>query len=302
MSNPQYLHGKRTEALFEMVVASLGSVQLIKQEDTGDVFYVADGDIEVPDFRVVLSDGQQCLIEVKNYYQKNGFAEYRLKKPYVDDLVAYARIMGCRLLFAVYWTRWNTWTLTDARRLERTGEKYTLNLADAHVYNLMTLLGDKMIGTRKPIRLRFAVDLVRRSKEGASERQTLRIRSSQVFSEERVLTAMDERRFAMFLAFHGEWEETRREEFDESGAVTAVNFEYLPRDERDTEEKQGFSQIGTLSGMLSREYALKTIRDGRVANVKGRFQPGRAGTLVPEHRADSRLPLWVLVQEASECA
>src|SRR5689334_17565697 len=64
LSNDALLHGLRTESMFEAMAASLGAVDLIKQEDAGRI-YVSDTRLRVPDFRLVLRDGLQMLVEVK---------------------------------------------------------------------------------------------------------------------------------------------------------------------------------------------------------------------------------------------
>lgn len=66
------IYGRRTEAMFSYVVASLGKCTLIKKEDAGDVFS-NDIDITIPDYRLVMEDGSQMLVEVKNYRQQSAF-------------------------------------------------------------------------------------------------------------------------------------------------------------------------------------------------------------------------------------
>lgn len=61
------LYGTRTQALFEAVIANLGAVQLVKSEDSGDI-YNADENLEIPDTRVVLTDGSNLLVETKNHH------------------------------------------------------------------------------------------------------------------------------------------------------------------------------------------------------------------------------------------
>ena len=60
------LHGQRTQAMFEAMVVSLGAYRLLKSEDNGSSY--SDGTYAVPDFRIVLPDGEQWLVEVKNVY------------------------------------------------------------------------------------------------------------------------------------------------------------------------------------------------------------------------------------------
>ncbi|HBM12933.1 MAG TPA: hypothetical protein DD390_09570, partial [Rhodospirillaceae bacterium] len=62
------IYGSRTERLFEATVLSLGRFRLLKIEDVGRVH--AAETCRAPDFRVVLDDGEQWLVEVKNVRSK----------------------------------------------------------------------------------------------------------------------------------------------------------------------------------------------------------------------------------------
>ena len=55
--------------MFEAMLISLGDFTVLKAEDQGKL-YPGTG-FRVPDFRVVLTDGTQWLIEVKNVYEKD---------------------------------------------------------------------------------------------------------------------------------------------------------------------------------------------------------------------------------------
>src|SRR5207237_10049330 len=70
LSKEALLHALRTQSMFEALLVSLGAVELLKQEDAGEI-YAFDETLEVPDFRLVLRDGSQLLVEVKNFYQTN---------------------------------------------------------------------------------------------------------------------------------------------------------------------------------------------------------------------------------------
>ncbi len=67
LANEARLHGWRVQNLFEAMIICLGSIRLITTEDAGSYYYDEGvGAVKPPDFRVVRSDGQQVLIEVKN--------------------------------------------------------------------------------------------------------------------------------------------------------------------------------------------------------------------------------------------
>lgn len=87
---PTMLHGRRVEAMFSYVVASLGNCILLKKEDSGDLF-TTDTTIEIPDYRLVLNSGEQILVEVKNCHPKQLGGCFRLKCSYLEGLKRYQR-------------------------------------------------------------------------------------------------------------------------------------------------------------------------------------------------------------------
>jgi hypothetical protein len=107
------LQGHRVEAMFEAMLVALGEYKLLKLEDGGRV-YPAEG-FKVQDFRVVLADGEQWLIEVKNVYEADPKAQQRLlmKPAYRAAREAYAAATGAKLKLAVYLARWSFWTLVS---------------------------------------------------------------------------------------------------------------------------------------------------------------------------------------------
>ena len=130
ISNPILLHGQRTESMFEAMLISLGRYSLLKAEDDGPVH--PNGHYLTPDFRVVLEDGTQWLIEVKNVYiqdpdlsrQKQTF----LKQTNREKLENYATATGGELKLAVYWARWGIWTLVSPGSLVDAEGNVTLDL------------------------------------------------------------------------------------------------------------------------------------------------------------------------------
>jgi hypothetical protein len=57
------------------------------------------------------------LVEVKNFHQKKPYDPYRMRGADLDALQRYADMVGGALMIAIYWTRWNIWTLTDSSRM-----------------------------------------------------------------------------------------------------------------------------------------------------------------------------------------
>ncbi|SEM44856.1 hypothetical protein SAMN05444354_1173 [Stigmatella aurantiaca] len=285
-----------------MVVATLGQVKLLKREDEGDVFHKFPHAIRPPDFRVILADDTQALVEVKNYHQKEGSEPQTFRSDYVMELAAYAREMKCELFFATYWARWNTWTLVREHHLTRTDGRRSLSFPMAMAVNEMALVGDLSIASRAPLRFRFETKpisgptLTRAGRHASRQKQLLEFQSAGIYSERGRITDPVELRIAVFLMFYGRWREgAQRVETNEHGGITAVEIPIEPDPESSMQGQQGFDIVGALSGMLSRLYREKTTKKGRIAGVRTDFEPGEYANLIPPDFDWSRsmLPLWV---------
>ena len=152
LSNMALLYGQRTQAMFEAMLVSLGSFSLLKAEDNGRVY--PDESFLAPDFRVVLLDGTQWLIEVKNVYISDPSQQERLlmKRSYREKLENYASATGGQLKLAVFWARWGVWTLVSPESLLDLDGNLTLDMITGLRVNELGSLGDQMVGTKPPLR------------------------------------------------------------------------------------------------------------------------------------------------------
>lgn len=83
LDNPTLIHSSRVERVFEATVLSLGGFKLLKTEDVGRVH--AAETLRAPDFRIVLDDGEQWLVEVKNVRSREPFKqELRMSQKYLS--------------------------------------------------------------------------------------------------------------------------------------------------------------------------------------------------------------------------
>ena len=129
LADPTFLHGARTERMFEATVLSLGRFRLFKTEDIGRVH--AATTYRARDFRVVLDDGDQWLVEVKNVRCENPEKQRAtMSAAYLASLQAYADPVGAPLRLAFYWSRWNLWTVI-APGLHEVGLKPVALLSEA---------------------------------------------------------------------------------------------------------------------------------------------------------------------------
>ena len=293
------VHGLRAEAMFEVVVASLGDVIVLKHEDGGEFYSSGDEELRVPDFRVVLADKTQRLIEVKNFYQESASDAHRHRHEYLASLLEYANLMGCELLIATYWVKPNLWTLVPASEFERRDEECVLPLTRAIKANKMSILGDKLIGTRGPIQVRTVAEGFAPLATG-TEKVTeafvasagARVRSVAIYSEDRAIVDPLELRIVSFLLIHGDWGH-QDVGIEVIGDDLGINIRIGPDPEHDTQQKQGFTAIGFLSSMISRLYRQATTSEsGGVSGVRMDFSPGYVGALIPPDYKGQALPIW----------
>lgn len=296
------VHGLRAEAMFEVVVASLGDVAVLKHEDGGELYSSGDAELRVPDFRVVLADKTQRLIEVKNFYQQTASEEHCHRREYLESLLGYASLMRCELLIATYWVKPNLWTLVPASAFEGRGDERVLALPKAIMANQMSLLGDKLVGTRGPIWIRAVAEGVvpyangmKKITEEVVASAGARVKSVAVYSEDRAIVDPLELRIVSFLLIHGDWDQ-QDVGIEIIGDDLGINIKVGPDPEHDTQQKQGFTSIGFLSSMISRLYRQATTTDsGTVSGVRMEFSPGYVGELIPPEYRGQALPIWQLV-------
>jgi hypothetical protein len=296
LQNNQFLHGMWTQSMFEAMVASLGNFQILKHEDAGEV-YVADESLKVPDFRLILKDGQQLLIEVKNYFQgKQPKKPFDISAEYLEGLARYANLMNCSLKISVYWVVWNLWTLIDPARFQKKGGRMVLTMQDAMTGNEMAKLGDMSIGTKFPLAIKVIADKTKPRSVDAQGNVKFTIASVQMLCEHRQITEKQERAIALYLMFYGNWrEEAPRLEIADNQPV-AVEHRLVP----EQDNKQGFEIIGSLSDLFSSFFRQATVEGARIGHLQIDLTPGSLGQLIPDDYKGKVLPLWRFHLEPSD--
>lgn len=293
--NPAFLYGQRAEALFEMIVVMLGKARLIKREDIGPVYHAPDISVRAPDFRLVLQDGRQVLVEVKNCNAEMDFREDTAD--YIETLRSYANETKCDLYYAIQWVRWQAWTLVHHSRLIGKDNKVGISFADAMTANEMAIVGDRMIGTRAP--LRFRAEFLELSSANVKRRR--RVHNLQVkgplklFSEDRQLTDPVELSIAFAFMLYGRWKEHEKIELDDEKKVKTVEYIFAPPEEIAAQQTQGFDLVASLSGLISKMYREQTMKANEIVGILANFEPGALRQFIPTdyHQGAHNLPLWV---------
>ena len=289
------LYGLRTESMFAHVAASLGKCRVIKKEDAGQVIMHMDS-AKVPDYRIVTHDDQQVLVEVKNCHKGGLSSTYKMKKDYVDALIEYASAVSTPLMIAVYWSKWNQWTLVSPEDLEYRDTLCSVGMLNALTRNRMGLLGDIHIGTRVPLTLRLLANRKRTRLAFDDGRVQFTIGDVELLSAGRRIENKSEQAIALYLLLWGDWPVDTPVLCTKDGELHGVDYVSEPEE---ITPGQGFDIVGSLSGMISRQFKELTMESDRIARVTPRAEPGSLGVEIPLEYKGTDLPLWIIVQQAA---
>ena len=285
---PIMLFGRRAESMFGYVAASLGKCKLIKKEDCGEVFFNDDA-IKIPDYRIITTTEKQYLIEVKNFYGKDSFTKFKLKASYLDELLRYSLLVNVDLQIAIYWSKWNVWTMVAPFDFHNEGDEMTISLADAMKRNQMSILGDITIATLPNIAMRVYADPHMPRHVDKERHIDFTISNIELSCAGQVLSEEIEQHIAFMLIMLGVWEIS-----GPTAKICDENLEYIEfvSAPKDRTTGQAFEIIGQLSGMISSQYKWITAPDGKVARLSPDIETGMLGFQIPEDYKSKSLPLW----------
>ncbi|MGC4002795.1 MAG: hypothetical protein QM811_06545 [Pirellulales bacterium] len=223
------LYGLRTESMFAHVAAAMGECFLITEEDSGNLF-TENEYIRRPDFRIVTKKREQFLVEVKNFHAKQPFSSYQFDEQYIQTLKDYASICSIPLKFAIYWSRWNLWTLTSLECLKRVKGGFELAMKAAVMENEMYLLGDCMYGCTPPLSLRLFADTDYPRTCDDDGKCELRIANAGIYVENKEVIDDYEKKLAWYFLLHGDWDSIHQAEVN-NGQLDYVEFYAEPKED-----------------------------------------------------------------------
>lgn len=283
------LHGHRTQAMFEALLLCLNKHCLLKVEDTGRL-HPADR-FKVSDFRVVLPDRSQWLIEVKNVYRKDAWSRKRplMKRRYQERLEAYASATGGQLKLAVYWAPWRIWTLVSPGRLVDVNGDVRLDIPTAMKMNELSKLGDVMLGTRAPLELVVTCDPAGAELVDADSVAKISISAVQVYCSGHEVTDPVEQQVAWIFMLYGNWNASMRTVMH---GKRLEEIRWLWGPEECANEDLGFEVIGSVSELFAQYYTDQTIEDRKVVQFNARPQGESFESLMMRKYESKRLPIW----------
>lgn len=287
------LHGWLTQELFMSMIVALDQVQLVQELDAGGAYYNGAA-IKLPDFLVATNDGERLLVEVKSC-PGDPLRGFSLRKAEVAKLRRYAELTGGRLVVAIYWVRMNMWSVTDLRHFVTTGTSVRLDFREAMVHSEMGLLGDLLLATTAPLRLRLLATPETQSPlppEGAGEVEFV-TGAWEVWCGERRVRNTREQQLAIALMLYGQWR-VEDQMLTQDGQLTGIEYVAAPEiSAKDEGHDQEFDMIGSISEMLSTQFLAMTTREGEPYRLSAELDLGVLRRLLDrEDRTSADLPLW----------
>ena len=286
------IHGKRIEMLFAYVVGALGSAKLVKQEDAGNLF-TATTEIEMPDYRIVLKNDEQILVEVKNFGSNDPHKKFVIKKEYYKKLENYSNIMGVPLYFSVYFRLFNHWVLLPIRAFDEEEDQYAIDFLQSISRSEMSKIGDCILATTPDLELRLLTD--EDSAQEISNDKAGKViftpKVSRIYCNNKLLATKLENELASYLMKYSTWKETKQELIIEKGKLYSVRFIYSA----EKNEGELFANLGWRSSMISEVFKTLTIKDDKVIATESFLNPSEFSIQIPEDYEEkfNDLPLWI---------
>lgn len=297
LESPPRIRGWMSDQLFGLIAADLGGCQLVKQEDSGNLFY--EEAVKLPDWRLTLLSNENILVEVKAEADDRPRVS-RLRLAEVARLRRYAELNQCPLYIAVHWMATSMWTLVPIDDYVRSDDHFEIDLQTAFKRNHMcSLLNDRMLGLKPPLEFRLTMKEVpdedgkveHESQAPATTELSLVTTGVRLFAGGMEMVDKSESALVWFLLQHARWPREERIE-DCGGGVWEMVFTMAP-DESHTE--QGFDVIGGLSELYTLMfYDGTTSLENETTGLSIDVEPGTLPRLVPTDLKSDRLPLWHL--------
>lgn len=293
-NNDITVYGKRAESLFAYVVGALGKSVLLKQEDSG-ALYSTDDELIRPDYRLILKNGKQILVEVKNFHNRDPSAQFTIKRHYFKKLKSYSDICGNDLMFAIYFSAWNHWALVAIDAFDENDNSYGIDFTAAMAKSEMSILGDQMIGTAPDLELHLLANEDEASTLDEKGQALFTTRKIKIFCAGNEIQDSLEQKIAFYLMRFGDWIGKDVEALFSNGKLLGMKFVFTPEDENE----ENFSFIGRLSSMVTNMFKEHTVKDGKVIAVSIPQEPEKFKVFIPDDYKGKDLPLWRFTMQAN---
>ncbi len=265
-----------------------------------------NSEIIPPDYRIVLKEQdesspanwipveghEEFFVEVKNFYQDDPIEPYIIKTDYLNKLHSYARIFNKELKFAIYWSRWNIWTLISADKITSQNGRHIISMPEAVMINEMALLGDVTIGVMTPLILKVITDPTKSRVLDEEGKLTCTIGEISFYCNDNLISNRLEKNIVFYLMLFGDWPTGEAEAQIEDNEL--ISFEFIAKPIEIT-PGQGFDMIGSLSTMVSNQYNWITAPNGEISKLSPCREPDSLGIVIPQDYKGEVLKLWRII-------
>lgn len=286
------LHGKRVEALFAHVAGALGRCKFIKQEDSGEIF-TNDENLQPPDYLLILKSGERFFVEVKNCHLPNFKSPFAIQNDYIQRLENYANLTEIPLKFAIFYSQLNKWILLSKDSFTAHKTKHTTTFIEAMAKNEMSILGDRMIGTKPPLSVVFVANPEKEAFITEDNQASFMISDIKLYCAGEEIINDTEKNIAFYLVQFGKWAESEGEAFFNGDRLAGVKLDYQSehKEEMENARQQGFGIIDHLSSMISTAYKQHTVYEKRVIALDTAADPEVFSVEIPDGYSGDNLPL-----------
>lgn len=292
-SNPSLIHGKRIEALFMHLARGLGGCKLVKTEDAGDTFTTEGTEILAPDYKLILNDGRQIFVEVKNSNQANIKSPYYFSKNYIDKVEKYGEMHGTPIYYAIYYRCLNQWTMLPKSAMRELERKYETGIIHSMANNEMSMLGDMMIGTKPELIFELVADQSKGIQITEDNKAHFIIGDVKIYCAGVEIDNPEEKNIAFYLMRYGKWD--CREPvgvMDEKNNLLSVQYIFTP-DSLEEAQQRGFDFIGDLSSMITSAFNERTVYEQKVTALDTRMDDVFKVEIRKGYKGE-QLPLWLM--------
>lgn len=290
------VHGARTERLFRRLVEAFGLTSLSVAEDAGDVAS-RGAQVRPPDGRLVPPDGSTLLVEIRNHHPPDPMRGWSGRLVDHVEMLRYCDLAGGEPHYAIYWSRWRTWTLVPVEVARVAGNRLHVDFPTAIRANRLVDIGDFLVGTRPPLSAVLTADRSRPRSIGGStggvRRAEMAVGGVELLVDGQRLTGKVEKRIVWFLMMHGDRWDQYQEVEERGGELSALAFHH---DSPDWDRSTGFAVISAMSSLYSSWYLDRAQRLGGTLDAAPSQPAGWLTELIPSgyHDKDYTLPLWLL--------
>ena len=149
----RFFRGYRVEDNFNILFSAIPWVKLIHDLGQEQLPFHSKHFYQVPDFLIFFETGKNgikpLLLEVKSVTGDSQGLEVMTKQ--LNSSIEYSKVVNIPFLYAIYWEKYQTWTLNAVENFEIKTKQHKIKIFEAFKNDLSIILGDLTFIIAKPI-------------------------------------------------------------------------------------------------------------------------------------------------------